>query len=143
RRTNIIPQGRFQEFLQLGDKARTDMLKEIFHLDKYEFFEQTVSLQKKNDELLSQLAGQLSHYEEVNSEWIEEKKQLVARKKEEVDALNRQLEERRLQIQAQEKLKDLFDELLKAGEHLELLLAKEEEITTLEKKLDDYEYCFL
>ena len=75
RRTIIIPQGRFQEFLQLGDKARTDMLKEIFHLDKYEFFEQTASLQKKNDELLSRLTGQLSHYQHVNNEWIEEKKQ--------------------------------------------------------------------
>ncbi len=142
RRTIIIPQGRFQEFLQLGDKDRTKMLKEIFHLDKFEFFEQTVSLQKKNDELLSQLAGQLSHYQDVNSEWIEEKKELVARKKAEVDALNKQLEEKRLHIQAQEKLKGLFDQLQEAESHLERLLGEEEEMSLLEKKLTDYEYCF-
>ena len=32
RRTIIIPQGKFQEFLQLGDKARTTMLEELFQL---------------------------------------------------------------------------------------------------------------
>src|SRR3546814_6233284 len=51
RRTIIIPQGKFQEFLQLGDKARTDMLKEIFNLNKYEFFYQTASLERKNNEI--------------------------------------------------------------------------------------------
>src|SRR5690606_6534725 len=43
RRTIIIPQGRFQEFLQLGDSDRTKMLKEVFHLDKYEFYYQTLT----------------------------------------------------------------------------------------------------
>jgi len=32
RRTTIIPQGRFQEFLQLGPKDRTEMMKELFQL---------------------------------------------------------------------------------------------------------------
>src|SRR5690606_40453452 len=34
RRTIIIPQGKFQEFLQLGHSNRTQMLKEIFQLEK-------------------------------------------------------------------------------------------------------------
>ena len=38
RRTIIIPQGQFQEFLQLGPKDRTQMLKELFNLGKFELY---------------------------------------------------------------------------------------------------------
>ncbi len=36
KRTIIIPQGKFQEFLQLKEGDRVQMLKEIFGLEKYE-----------------------------------------------------------------------------------------------------------
>ncbi len=38
RRTIIIPQGRFQEFLQLGVRDRTEMLKELFNLDRFDLY---------------------------------------------------------------------------------------------------------
>ncbi|MDA3951526.1 MAG: SMC family ATPase, partial [Spirochaeta sp.] len=38
RRTVIIPQGRFQEFLQLGVKDRTEMLKDLFGLDRFDLY---------------------------------------------------------------------------------------------------------
>ncbi len=38
RRTVIIPQGRFQEFLQLGVRDRTDMLQELFGLDRFDLY---------------------------------------------------------------------------------------------------------
>ncbi|NJK94113.1 MAG: AAA family ATPase [Bacteroidales bacterium] len=34
KRTIIIPQGKFQEFLLLGNKERTQMMKELFNLEK-------------------------------------------------------------------------------------------------------------
>lgn len=52
KRTIIIPQGQFQEFLQLGNKDRTKMMKELFNLEKFEFYYKVVSLEKrttKND----------------------------------------------------------------------------------------------
>jgi DNA repair protein SbcC/Rad50 len=44
RRTVIIPQGRFQEFLQLGVRDRTDMLQELFALDRFDLYRPTKNL---------------------------------------------------------------------------------------------------
>ncbi|MBP6183762.1 MAG: SMC family ATPase [Saprospiraceae bacterium] len=35
-RTVIVPQGRFQAFLMLSDKDRTDMLQDLFHLNRFD-----------------------------------------------------------------------------------------------------------
>jgi len=81
RRTIIIPQGKFQEFLQLGDKDRTNMLKEIFQLEKFEFYFHAKSLNDKNEEKMHVLQGRLSQLGEVTEEILSEKVVLV-------DALN-------------------------------------------------------
>src|SRR5690606_11130410 len=73
RRTIIIPEGKFQEFLQLGDKARTDMLKEIFDLSRYEFFLQTTSLERKNKDAIHLLKGQLLQFESIEKSYLDEK----------------------------------------------------------------------
>ena len=47
RRNIIIPQGQFKEFLQLGAKERTQMLKELFALEKYELYEKNNHIGKR------------------------------------------------------------------------------------------------
>lgn len=59
RRTIIIPQGRFQEFIELGNADRTKMMKKIFNLDKYDLENKVKSLKAKNKLLLENLSGQL------------------------------------------------------------------------------------
>jgi DNA repair protein SbcC/Rad50 len=59
RRTIIIPQGRFQEFIELRDNDRTKMMKELFNLDKYDLSRKVGSLNGKNKLLLENLKGQL------------------------------------------------------------------------------------
>ena len=59
RRTIIIPQGRFQEFIELRDNDRTKMMKELFNLDKYDLSRKVGSLNSKNKLLLENLKGQL------------------------------------------------------------------------------------
>ncbi len=44
RRTTIIPQGKFQEFLQLGATERTEMMKELFQLERFDLYSRTRSL---------------------------------------------------------------------------------------------------
>src|SRR5690554_2072174 len=66
RRTIIIPQGQFQEFLQLGNKDRTQMMKELFNLQKYEFFHKVVSLESKNNNRKNHLDGQLQQLGEID-----------------------------------------------------------------------------
>ena len=143
RRTIIIPQGKFQEFLQLGDSDRTKMLKEIFHLDKYEYYYQTLNLEKKNNDALQNLNGQLSHYVQLNQELISLKEAEVKKLEETNNQLKIQILEKDLLYKEQQNLKNLYDERKQLQEKLDDLVAAEEDIQKLEKKLRDYEYCLV
>ena len=70
RRTVIIPQGKFEEFLQLRPKDRTTMLKELFGLEKYELLPQVSRLERQNDEQRTLLKGQLSQIQEADRQEI-------------------------------------------------------------------------
>ncbi|MBK6283571.1 MAG: AAA family ATPase [Draconibacterium sp.] len=72
KRTIIIPQGQFQEFLQLGNKDRTQMLKELFNLGKFELYYKTVALESKNNEQKQNLQGQLQQLGEIDANKIAE-----------------------------------------------------------------------
>jgi exonuclease SbcC len=73
RRTIIIPQGKFQEFLQLGDADRTTMMKEIFNLSRYDLARRTELLDKANATQLSTVQGQLMQVGEVDEAGIADK----------------------------------------------------------------------
>ncbi len=141
RRTIIIPQGKFQEFLQLGDKARTDMMKEIFHLGKYEFFYQTASLEKKNNEKIQNYQGQLERFREVTIENLAAGQEAVKKLEEELSNLRKQLLEQEKKEKELTELKRLFDELNQKKEALKTLGVQEEHYKKLEQQLGDYEYC--
>lgn len=141
RRTIIIPQGKFQEFLQLTDKSRTDMLKDIFQLDKYEFFYQTASLEKKNNASIQLLLGKLSSFDLVTAERIaggEEHLHLLQTK---LAELKINLSAREARLKEQEALKHLFEELADTEEAYRDLEAKSTEYNQQKDKLADYEYC--
>ena len=141
RRTIIIPQGKFQEFLQLGDKDRTNMLKEIFQLDKYEFFYQTAGLEKKNNESLQNLKGQLVHYERISPELIAERESLVSALSDNLALKRTELSIKEEELRKQTELKRLFEELAIRREHLKKLLEHEQDYSNRAKKIRDYEFC--
>ncbi|WP_207534702.1 AAA family ATPase [Desertivirga arenae] len=141
RRTVIIPQGKFQEFLQLGDKDRTNMLKEIFQLDKYEFFYQTTGLEKKNNEAVQNLEGQLFHYAELSEDGIALKEKAVGELSEQLESVKAKLMEGEAMLQTQQALKKLFDDLEKQRGKLSGLLQNKEYYDGFSKKIGDYEYC--
>ncbi len=141
RRTVIIPQGKFQEFLQLGDKARTDMLKEIFQLDKYEFFYQTAALEKKNNEAIQLLDGQLIHYHEVNAEGIAAKEIAVNQLNEKLKEERDKLQKAEALVKEQQALKQLFNDLAIQRNKLDELLLEQEFYTRHSRKITDYEFC--
>lgn len=114
RRTIIIPQGRFQEFIELKDAERTRMMKELFQLEKYDLSRNVGSLSKQNDLALSNVDGQLLGLGEVTQEMLTEGE--------------RQLEQIRLQIQqianelaVQTELESNFQKLKLASEKIQML----------------------
>ncbi len=72
KRTIIIPQGQFKEFIELGAKDRTQMMKEIFGLHRYDLQDKVAALNSQNLTNLNQLEGKLSGFEEVSEERIKE-----------------------------------------------------------------------
>lgn len=117
RRTIIIPQGRFQEFIELKDAERTRMMKELFQLEKYDLSRNVGSLSKQNDLALSNVDGQLMGLGEVTKEMLAEGEQ--------------QLEHLRLQIQqisnelvVQTELESNFQKLKLGAEKIQMLQSR-------------------
>lgn len=117
RRTIIIPQGRFQEFIELKDAERTRMMKELFQLEKYDLSRNVGSLSNRNNLALSNVDGQLLGLGEVTKEMLAEGEL--------------QLEQLRLQIQhisnelaVQMELEGNFQKLKLAGEKIQMLQSR-------------------
>ncbi len=70
KRTIIIPQGQFKEFLELGATDRTKMLKEIFNLQRFDLQAKTAGLFAETRSLLDQQEGQLLGFEQITAEAI-------------------------------------------------------------------------
>ncbi len=141
KRTIIIPQGQFQEFLQLGNKDRTQMLKELFNLEKYEFFYKVVSLESKNNEQKHQLEGQLQQLGSIDEAQVE-KYQAELKELEESIALQKSMLEE--QMQKEEQLRYLQELVRKRGDaekEVQELEQQEPAYRSLEKSIARYEQC--
>ncbi len=142
RRTIIIPQGKFQEFLQLGDTDRTRMLKEIFDLDKYEFSLQTKALIKRGTERRENLDGQLLQYENTNQEAINQKKEELQKQQKALAEIRGALEKKEERFNLLRSVKDKLEKREKLAETLRELQKEEEKHKALEKQLKEYEHCY-
>lgn len=142
RRTIIIPQGKFQEFLQLGDTDRTRMLKEIFNLDKFEFSIQTNSLIKSSSERMENLRGQMLQYDELSPEAITQQEEKAAELQKELDSKRKIRKEKEDDFTLLEKTKEKHQSRAELRKRLNELEVQQEEITQLENSLRQYERCF-
>lgn len=73
KRTIIIPQGQFKEFLELGPADRTRMMKEIFQLHRFDLQDNVKKLRAVSQSKLDHLQGHLQSFENVTTVQIKEK----------------------------------------------------------------------
>ena len=71
KRTIIIPQGQFKEFLDLSSTERTRMLKELFDLQRFELSPKLTAIESENRAALQRTEGELNSYEGISSDSIE------------------------------------------------------------------------
>jgi exonuclease SbcC len=114
RRTIIIPQGRFQEFIELKDAERTRMMKELFQLEKYDLSRNVGSLNKQNDMALSNVDGQLLGLGEVTPEMVETEEKRRDEVRLEIKKINDELI-------VQTELESQFQKLKLTAEKIQLL----------------------
>ncbi|MGF7137739.1 AAA family ATPase [Roseimarinus sediminis] len=143
KRTIIIPQGQFQEFLQLKNKDRTQMMKELFHLEKFELYHKAAALEQKNNALLQHTEGQLQQLGTIDPEQLKVYEQQLEQLKKESDQIKAQLERLKTEEIQWQQLSGLNTKLNKVQGELKELSSKQEEMARLEEKISRYEDCLL
>lgn len=142
KRTIIIPQGQFKEFLELGATDRTNMMKEIFSLQRFDLQNNVSVLNSKNRSELDQLEGQLKGFEEVNEEQIliqKDNLKIEQQKFEDVKIQFKKIEEKYSKLKS---LKEDFEILNQKKSEFDKLNQQKKEIDILETKTEVFDKVF-
>ena len=125
RRTIIIPQGKFNEFLGLKGKERSDMMKEIFHLERFDLSYKVSALQRDTNSKLDFLKGELSGFEAISAEAISVLENEVVTAAGELQKDNIQLSLAQKELNELTVLKTNFEDLeKKKNQHSKLNIEK-------------------
>lgn len=143
KRTIIIPQGQFQEFLQLGNKDRTQMMKELFNLQKYELYYKVASLETKNNAHRQNLEGQLQQLGVVDPEQVKNYEEQADRLKTEIVRWSKALNDQQKLEAEWKKLQDMLTKLADIQQKLNRLTDQEPEFMQLETRILNYEQCLI
>ncbi|WP_312076658.1 SMC family ATPase [Chryseobacterium sp.] len=142
KRTIIIPQGQFKEFLELGATERTNMMKEIFGLQRFDLQQNVSLLNAKNRSELDQLEGQLKGFEEVNEEQISIQKEHLKTEKEQLDEKQKAFDQINEKYQNLKNLKTDFETLKQKKADFQKLNEQKIEFDVLEQKTEKYDQVF-
>ena len=135
----IIPQGKFNEFVQLSAADRTKMLRELFPLERFDLKDPVNRLHANTKTAITSLEGrlqELAEYSEEVEKQIETELQTHQQKlKTKKEALTKQEQE----LKKAAELKKLTDSIIAAQEELTKLLQQKAGFDTLKKQIDTYE----
>lgn len=139
RRTIIIPQGKFQEFLQLGSKDRTQMMMEIFKLHRYDLSSNVSRLESENNLAISNLEGQLSQFEDKTPERLAALEADANQLSGEWKSQNELLHQKNDLLRQLSQLKEKFVLFTTAENNLKTLLSEEPAFNERYRQLAVYE----
>jgi len=143
KRTIIIPQGQFQEFLQLGNKDRTQMMKELFNLEKYELYFKVTSLEFKNNAEIQNYKGQLQQLGQVDPHQVKDFEEQLILVNEEMLMLSKTLQDYLVKDAELKKLQQLVKMMADTEQKFLQLKEQETAISALETTIVNYEKCVL
>ncbi len=124
RRTIIIPQGKFKEFLELKGADRSKMMKEIFNLERFDLSPQVSNLQRENNFKIENLKGVLSGFESISFESVQQQQNDLTSTQQQLTLLKNDF------VQVEAEWKSLQEAQLK----LEALRKRELELKELEQQ---------
>jgi exonuclease SbcC len=141
RRTVIIPQGKFKEFLSLQPKDRTTMLQEIFDLQKYDLTGKTKRLLDKTKNEIEVKRGEIERLQSSTPEDVKTLRKREKDKRQEHEKLKKTLAQLNQTLQEMEQLKSLDMQIREEKKIEAELLKKESDITALQKFVQEKELC--
>ncbi len=139
KRTIIIPQNQFREFLELDPKDRTEMMRRLFDLTRFDLAVPVAMLEKANDATLNAVRGQLMGLGEASPETIDTAKtaiDVVTAEIEEHDKHLILLRDRTLRL---EHLQKRYDEREKARDELIQQTRQQIDFDQLRASISEYE----
>ncbi len=137
----IIPQGKFSEFLQLQNAKRTEMLEEIFHLQKYNLADRVTKLQRLNQTEIDLLEGEQNGLIEIHKNLLEEKQKQQKETEKNLQKKTQDFKYKQQQYNNLKKIKDIFQNLKTNRKDFQKLQKQKPQMDVLEDKIDDYESC--
>ena len=143
KRTIIIPQGQFQEFLQLGNTDRTRMMKELFNLERFELYYKVTALESKNNANKQNIEGQLQQLGAIDQEQVNQFEEQLGGIKTEIAQLSLSLKENQTKDTEWKKLQELMKKFADSQQKLKHLQDRESEFIELEKLIRNYEQCLI
>lgn len=142
KRTIIIPQGQFKEFIELGAKDRTQMMKEIFGLHRYDLQDKVAALNSQNLTNLNQLEGRLSGFEEVSEEKIKELEDNLIEQTKVTNQVQEEYNQMNESFQRLKALKSDFETLKQKKIEFEKVSVKKDEMDQRKVEIERYELIF-
>ncbi|SJN45319.1 AAA family ATPase [Sphingobacterium sp. JB170] len=138
RRTIIIPQGQFKEFLELRGKDRSEMMKEIFNLNRFDLGQKVIALQRKNTMHLDVLKGTLSGFEEVSVETLQSKQTELVDAQNALQTIKSEHTFLEAEIARLSQAKKYRADLEQKTKSLEQFVSEESKVQQLENELEIY-----
>ena len=142
RRTIIIPQGQFKEFIELKPTARTQMMKEIFNLHKYDLQDNAARLAKDNLAELNKIEGKLQGFETISLESIEENQNNLKVEEDNYTVILNNYNDINENFQRLKALKSDFETLKTKKIQFEQIKVQKEQKDKEQLQLDQYELIF-
>ncbi|WP_158961274.1 SbcC/MukB-like Walker B domain-containing protein [Myroides fluvii] len=139
KRTIIIPQGKFKEFIELGGKDRTKMMQEIFGLDRFDLTGKTKALYSETRQKYDHLQGQLQRFTTLTKEQIDEVKVQHQKQEQQLKQMTLVFKQEQERYQQLKAVKLDFEALEESRTTLRELEQKEGEVKAQELALLQYE----
>ncbi|MFO7869307.1 MAG: SMC family ATPase [Bacteroidales bacterium] len=140
KRTMIIPQGHFMEFLELKTADRTAMLKDIFNLHNFDLYDATKKLFNKTDKELTLYKGNLQQIGELSTEELQTLQKELSTIEKEREEKQKEHETIKKEVDALSRVADDFVELEKNTQKLRELQSKANDFTNIEKDIHNIQY---
>ncbi len=138
-KTIIIPQGKFQEFLHLTPVPRSEMLQEIFALQRFDLAAPTKRLIAQNQHGISRLEGSLAESPEIPPEAIAEKEQLLAAQRTALGDLLVKIDQMEQRGKEMEEIRAIKEELEQVKMILQSLEVEEASFKQREERLQQFQ----
>ncbi len=141
KRTIIIPQGRFQDFIDLGDTERTKMLKELFKLERFDLSKQLAAVKSQNKDQLTENQARIDAIGDVSEEVIAQKIHDLKITKELFLIESKTLSQLQKQVNELTELRQNIEKLTQEQKKIEQLNLQKPLFEARKQVLKNYEFC--